>query len=287
MKTTISIIAGNVASNYAEVLSSGQDLVSEWESKNFKVAGSDAAVILTDALGPIQSQMLQGHDKIMAVEKFLQGFIVELLKMEDFTTLDSCVSNSEKIFSEVELAVADFKKKDVQDIAKGIILVGQVVQEIPADIHTCESVANALPELKKWAEMFKHPTDLLKVVLPNLLKNYKTIVGDVKDISSSWSAKDFETVGKDIANMLVLSVGQVSEVQFSEYQGASDYIKLVEGLLYGLVKDENLKNIDTCITDMENLEALLKVAISDFEDGSFTSYIAAVKEIGLVIQAVP
>jgi len=94
-------------------------------------------------------------------------------------------------------------------------------------------------------------------------------------------------VGKDVADVVVLALGQPSEFPVFEVEGASEYLKLVEGLLYGLVKDENLKNIDSCITDAEQLEAMVKVAIGDFEAGGLSNYVQAIEEIGLVLQAVP
>lgn len=76
-------------------------------------------------------------------------------------------------------------------------------------------------------------------------------------------------------------------MEYTPFEGATEYLKVVEGLLYGLVKDENLKNIDNCITDAANLEAMVKTAIGDFQQGGLTNYIQAIKEVGLILQAVP
>ena len=107
------------------------------------------------------------------------------------------------------------------------------------------------------------------------------------DIESQQEAGDYKQVGHDVAEIVVLALGEPSEFGYTPFEGATEYLKVVEGLLYGLVKDENLKNIDNCITDAANLEAMVKVAIGDFQEGGLTNYVQAVKEVGMILQAVP
>jgi hypothetical protein len=123
VKTDMAIIAGNAFANYAEIKEYGTEMVADWSAKSFKAAGHDAAYVLTDVLGPIESEGISLPDKVKDGVQLVKGLLEGLIKGE-FHDLDSCVENSEAVFDEVQMAVADFKKKDLQDIMKGITLVG-------------------------------------------------------------------------------------------------------------------------------------------------------------------
>lgn len=187
------------------------------------------------------------------------------------------------------MAVADFKKKDLQDIMKGITLIGKAIQDIPADVQQCKSITSHIDEIKQWAQIFKHPKDLLALMIPNVISHEPQVLTDVQDISTQWSEANYEKVGQDVADILVMAIGPIptTGLPYTVTAGTSDYIHLVEGLLVGLVKDENLQNLDNCITDVQNLETMAKVAISDFQSGGLQNYIKAVKEIHSIIEDVP
>jgi len=288
IKTDMSIIFANALANYAEIKEYGSEMVQDWKAQSFKAAGHDAAYVLTDVLGPIESKTLQDHERAKNGALLIKGLLEGLVHGE-FPDLDTCVTNSEYILEDVEMAVADFKKKDLQDIMKGITLVGQAIRDLPADVAQCKSCTGNIDAIKQWAQIFKHPLDLVKVMIPNVMANESQIFGDIKDISAQWSNAQFEQVGKDVADILTAAIGPIptSGLPYTVTAASTDYIHLVEGLLYGFVQDENLKNIDTCITDAQNLEAMVKVAISDFQEGGLQSYIKAVKEIHAIIEDVP
>jgi len=243
---------------------------------------------LTDVLGPIEQVSINIPDKAKNGALLVKGLLEGLIQAE-FPDLDTCVQNSENIFEDVEMAVQDFKKKDLQDIMKGITLVGQAIRDLPADLNQCKSTTGNIDKIKEWAQIFKHPIQLAKVMIPNVIQHEAQILGDVQDISAQWSNANFEQVGEDVADILTSAIGQIqaTELPYTVTAEASDYIHLVEGLLYGFVQDENLKNIENCLTDVQNLEAMAKVAISDFQAGGLQSYIKAVKEIHSIIEDVP
>jgi hypothetical protein len=103
-------------------------------------------------------------------------------------------------------------------------------------------------------------------MIPNVISHEPQVLGDVQDISTQWSEANYEKVGQDVADILVMAIGPIptTGLPYTVTAGTSDYIHLVEGLLVGLVKDENLQNLDNCMTDVQNLETMAKVAISDF-----------------------
>lgn len=187
----------------------------------------------------------------------------------------------------MELIIADFKKHDITSILNAFTVIGNMATELPADVADCKQVQEGLPVLKQWAELFKHPKEVAKRAASGIFNNYPAIYTDIQDLISQEQEGDFVMVGKDVADVVVLALGQPSEIMVTPFEGATDYLQVVEGLLYGLVQDENLKNIENCITDAANLEAMVKLAIGDFEAGGLSNYVNAIKEIGLILQAVP
>lgn len=53
--------------------------------------------------------------------------------------------------------------------------------------------------------------------------------------------------------------------------------------MYGIIQNEGFKHLESCITDVQNLESMVTVCISDFESGDLTKYIQGVQEIIMVV----
>jgi len=279
------IIVNNAVKNYQEIMTEGEDLNSQLQSGNYYNVGNDAAVILTDLL--VAKSLEAVPEKVTDVVLFLEGFIGTLIHMEDLTNLETCIQHEQTLQTDMEIILADFKKHDITSILNAFTIIGQMSSELPQDVADCKQVQEGLPILKQWADLFKHPKIVATRAAQGIFQHYPQIYSDVTDIETAQAAGEYKQVGHDVAEIVVLALGEPSQIEVTPFEGASDYLKLVEGLLYGLVKDENLKNIDSCITDAEQLEAMVKVAISDFEAGGLSNYVQAIEEIGLVLQAVP
>lgn len=289
--TDAKIIATNALKNYKDIMSAGADISTQVKAGEWFKAGSDAAEVLTDTLGPVTTTSISAHPKVAGIGKFVEGFVGELLQIEDFQNLENCIADSESLYAEVMLAVSDFKEKDIADILKGITIIGNMASELPKELADCKAVEAGLPELKKWAQMFKNPMALAKTLAMGVVAHYPEIYADIQDLEGHMSEKDYTIVGKDVADILVLSLGEVSEMEVSELEfdleNSKKSKKIVEGILFELTGDKNVFSIDDCIVDSDKLLTYVNLALEDFEKHSIFGTIKGLTELGLIVKKLP
>lgn len=185
-------------------------------------------------LGPIT--VSGSHPRAVMVEQFLVGFMGELMQLEDLKNLEACVTDVNTLQNEIDVIIEDVKQKDVTHILQAITVIGQMASQLPQDVAECKQVQEGLPVLKQWAELFKHPKDLAKRAAHGVFENYPAIYTDALDLEQQMSANDYITAGKDIADIVVLALGENPSIEYTPFDlGAPEYLKLIEGLLYGLV----------------------------------------------------
>ena len=143
------------------------------------------------------------------VEEFVAGLIYGLIKKDDLTEIEQCLTDAGSLQDEIVTAIHDFEKKDLKDIIAGVEEIGKVITELPADLADCKDMQGDITRIEAWAKIFENPKELVKTVSENFLKNYKDIFADVSKISTDWTAKDYYDAGDDIADILVLTVGAV------------------------------------------------------------------------------
>mmetsp|Transcript_36051 Transcript_36051/g.55362 ORF Transcript_36051/g.55362 Transcript_36051/m.55362 type:complete len:181 (-) Transcript_36051:59-601(-) len=85
---------------------------------------------------------------------------------------------------------------------------------------------------------------------------------------------------KNLATILALLT---AEVTFS----VDDAAKFIGGLIYGLVQDDDLAEIQKCLTHGSDLEMEIMTAVSDFEKKDLQDIIAGIEEVGKIIQELP
>ena len=81
-----------------------------------------------------------------------------------------------------------------------------------------------------------------------------------------------------------LAVMMVSEYYAISIQQAEEF---VAGVLYGLIQKDDLKYIQTCLTDADQVEKEVNEAIEDFMKGDVASIIAGVEVVGTLLTELP
>ena len=146
---------------------------------------------------------------IQQAEEFLGGIIFGLIQKDDLKNIETCLTDGEAVEKQVNEAVEDFMKGDLQDILAGITVLGALIQDLPKDLGDCQAMQGDIARIEKWGEIFTNPTQLMQTVVENLLKNYGTIFGDITKTSGDIAKADYYTAGTDIADVLVLTLGAV------------------------------------------------------------------------------
>ena len=143
------------------------------------------------------------------VEQFVAGIVFGLIQKDDLTKIQTCLKDASGLETEIEQAVGDFSKGDVTDIISGVELVGQIIQELPADLGDCQGMKDDVARIEAWAAIFSDPTKLVKTLLTNVIANIGGVTADASAIVSDFKAASYYKSGDDIADLLVLALGPV------------------------------------------------------------------------------
>ena len=148
---------------------------------------------------------------VAGVEQFVAGLIMGFVGKDDLPEIQACLQNAGALEAEITNAISDFSKGDLNDIIKGIEETMQIIKELPEDLKTCQDIDSDLAKIEAWAKIFTDPTKLVMTLTKNLLANWSKVVADVSKTESDWNANNFYDAGDDVAELLVLSVGPVSQ----------------------------------------------------------------------------
>ena len=78
---------------------------------------------------------------------------------------------------------------------------------------------NDIKRIDNWAQIFKHPEELVQTILTNGIKNHEQIVKLADHIEKEWSwgnPEDYMYAGTDAAQIVVLTVGKVPPLNATE-----------------------------------------------------------------------
>ena len=81
-----------------------------------------------------------------------------------------------------------------------------------------------------------------------------------------------------------LTVMMVSEYYAISILQAEEF---VAGILFGLIQKDDLKYIQTCLTDADTVEEQVNDAISDFMKGDISSILAGIEVVGTLLTELP
>ena len=133
----------------------------------------------------------------------------------------------------------------------------------------CTSFAEDIAAVTAWANVgwFK----LAETVAKDMLFHRSEIEADAKAISTDWGTQNYYQSGKDLADLLTLSLGPVESsvvvVDTDENLGL-DLLMLPEmaaGFVYGMVGDNHLTEMEACYTGVTPLYGYLEQALADLE----------------------
>ena len=153
---------------------------------------------------------------IQEAEEILGGLLYGLIQKDDLSKIELCLKDADVVEQEINEAVEDFMKGDVTDILAGVTVIGKLIQELPVDLKDCQGMESDIARIEKWGEIFTDPTQLMQTVVQNLLTNYGAIFGDITKTSGDIAKADYYTAGEDIADVLVLTLGAVPQLDTLE-----------------------------------------------------------------------
>jgi hypothetical protein len=215
-----------------------------------------------------------------AVPDYLAGFVYGFTGDNHLTEFEACYSSSHHLAEETHSALAEIKSGDW---FKGINAVRKIVNEFPATISTCKNVDDDLAKIQAWADIFTQPEHLFKEASKNYLLHRKTIHDDIANEQAHWAAGQYFNAGIDTALALteILPIEDLVTVQYLATPHRLEMPvlaapKWAAGLLFGLVDENQLAEIETCAKDGHLMIPAIEAAIKDLVSGD---YVKGVEDI--------
>ena len=211
---------------------------------------------------------------IVAVPDFVAGFIYGMTGDNHLTEIEACYQGGEQIVSDSQTAISDFTSGN---FFQGIKDAGTVWNEVGASLTTCEGMGDDIQAIESWATIFTKPTELASTVGKHWLFHGSQIKADFAKEQSDWAAKSYFDAGKDIADALTLAVGPIETTEEANIDLMPE-VEFIGGLLYGLIEDNHLDQVQTCLKDAGTFISDAEKAVSDVTSGSFSSAASDVKD---------
>ena len=200
----------------------------------------------------------------MAVPDFVAGFMYGMTGDNHLTEIEACYQGGSQVVTDVQTALGDFTSGD---FFKGIKDAGTAWNEVGSAMTTCKGMDEDVAAIEAWAQIFTEPTKLAKTVGKRWLLHGRTIKKDIAQEEADWSAGNYFDAGKDTALALTEAVGPIETTGYAAVNGLPAPILFIGGMLDGLVADNHLAEITTCVTDGESTVADVEALLADFEAG--------------------
>ena len=155
---------------------------------------------------------LQLRNDVNNVEEFIAGMIFGLIQKDDLTNIQACLTDADTLEKQIEDAIADISKGDLNDLIAGAKILMQLITELPTDLKNCESIQGDLNRIVVWANQFTDPQVFIETVTNNVLAHFSVITADITKVTSDFNDAKFYDAGSDVADVLVQTLGQVPEV---------------------------------------------------------------------------
>ena len=150
--------------------------------------------------------------EVKQVEELLGGLIYGLIQKDDLKYIETCMTDSDHVVAQINEAVGDFMKEDVQDIIAGVQVLATLAAELPDDFNDCKAMEADATKISNWAKgLAANPGATAAMVATNVIKNISGILDDINKSSSDIASGDYYTAGQDIADVVILTVGAIPE----------------------------------------------------------------------------
>lgn len=141
----------------------------------------------------------------------MDGLILGLTGKEDLPEITKCLQHADDLADEINDAVTDFMKGDVEDIIKGVGEIGQIIEEIPNDFNDCKSMQGDIARIEAWGKIFEDPTKAIEMITQNVIKNLAKIEASAQKIPQDFNSNQWKQAGEDISDIMVDVIGPVPQ----------------------------------------------------------------------------
>lgn len=264
-------------------------LKEEFAADEYFKAGETIGNILTLELGkvPLSNSAEENLTipQIYDVATLVSGIIYGVSDQGSLEDLSECLVDADKIEQDVENALGDLFHGKIADAVADLSLIST---HLPDATSQCTQIQSDLHALEDWLAIVKDFDALKSRIEKNTALHILKIKRDIKSLKADVAAEEYFQAGEVIADLLLIELGKMPAPHSATYGfGLDDTYNLIAGLIYGLVGDNYLPEIETCAGNISNLTNDVETAIADFNIGSYQSVLDGLYYLGLALQELP
>ena len=224
---------------------------------------------------------------VVEVPEFIAGFLYEMTGNNHLLEIENCYSSSTVLEYEIKAGIQDIHHGGWDSDVQAALEFALVALQIPQILHTCENMDEDIAAIKEWASIFKDPTRLTAKVTKNVALHHTAIQEDIGALKTDAHDGKWFTSGEDLADLLTLAVGPIKPVYPTEIFGTTSsvsnsfmsYPDFVAGLVYGLIGESDLPELEGCVSGGEQVFADAEALLADLKAGDIFKVIKGVKPL--------
>lgn len=220
-----------------------------------------------------------------AIPDFTAGLIYGFTGDQHLDELHTCMTDIDPLIKDAKKAIGDIKRGRV---VAGIKDIGAIVLLLPDAFAGCTNpgIKTDIAAIEAWAEVFKHPLELSKIVGMNWLKHGTEVKKDIEEEEADWAAKKFFEAGVATSRALTQLVGPVkpASAKANGLPPINAVPDFTAGFIYGFTGSNHLDELHTCMKDIDPMIKDVQAALVDIKAGN---YIHGIESLGKVIIDLP
>lgn len=220
----------------------------------------------------------------------MNGLFTGLVQDDNLEAVEICLQDLDGLEGMIAEAVYDFKTGSIQDIIEGAKLIGEVLAQAKGDEQNCKDMEQDWKRIEVWAKIFSDPSDLVQVIISQVVQNRTGLAADISKFKADEENKNFKDLGLTVADFLTLILGEVPNTPAPNALGravtGADVDKFINGVLIGLIGDDDLPAIQSCLKDADSVTDLANQAIAQFKLKSVDSIGAGITLLGKAMASV-
>ncbi len=241
--------------HHHDILKEFKASTTAYKHGNFRAAGKAAGEIAGKLVkaAPMED-IMSGFDAKLA-EKFTLGLVEGLGVEFDYS---QCINDVEGIVTDLVNAYGDAKSKHISQFFHEL---GEAMDTIDDALSACKQI----DELKKIAEEFKHPKDLIYHAGKALWFHHHDIIKEFEATVTAWDSADYRAAGQNVGKIIGVMVAAPTplEAMLEDQMLAitrSQLGQLILGIAEGIGHTIAGDDFDNCLHGIEHIWADLEAA---------------------------
>ena len=148
---------------------------------------------------------------LTGVPEFAAGLLYGLTGNNHLDEIKVCMEDVDPLLQDAKIVLDDIKHLK---FIKAGEEVGQIIWDLPDAFTSCTGMDDDIAAIEEWAEIFKQPIKLSKIVSKNWLLHGVEIKEQITNGKTAFDSGEYFDAGEDAANAIVDLVGPIKDSSF-------------------------------------------------------------------------